>query len=98
MNVFLSQAGKNKDVIEVDEHEPIQHITENVVNQGLEHSSSVGQSEWHHQVFVLPASHVKGSLPLVPFLCPYQMVGVLEVQLGEDGSPLDRLESRGDEC
>ena len=32
-DMFLSE-----DVIEVDEHEPVQHVTENVFNQGLEHT------------------------------------------------------------
>jgi hypothetical protein len=81
-DMYLSRVGKDKDVIKVDEYEPVQHVPE----QGLEHSRSVGQSEWHHQVFVVHASHVKGGLPLIPFLYPYQMVGVPEVQL----SPLEK--------
>lgn len=45
----------------------------------------------------MAASHVKGGIPLIPFPHPYHMVGVPEVELGEDGSPLERLESRGNE-
>lgn len=41
-DMFLSRAGKHEDVIEVDEHKLVQHVTENIVNQSLDHSRSVG--------------------------------------------------------
>ena len=66
-DMFLSRVGKHEDVIKVDV--PVQHVLEKVVYQGLEHSRRVGQSERHHQEFVVSASHVKGCLPLIPL--PY---------------------------
>jgi hypothetical protein len=78
-NMFLSQAGKDKDVVEVDEHELVQHIPENVIDQGLEHSRSIGQTKRHHQVFIVSASSVEGCLPLVTFPYPYQVVGIPQV-------------------
>lgn len=83
--MFLSRVGKHGDVIKVEEYEPVQHVLENVVYQGLEHSRSVGQARWHHQVFAVPASCVKCGLQLIPFPGRYQMVGIPEVQLGADG-------------
>ena len=91
--MFLSRVGKHKDIIKVYKYESVQHVPENVIYQGLEHSRSVSQSERHHQVFVVPTSHVKDGLSLIPFPDPYQMVGVLDAKLGEDGSPLKRFKS-----
>jgi hypothetical protein len=86
-DMFLWRVGKHEDIIKVDEYEPVQHVPENVVYQGLEHSRSVGQSKRYHQVFVVPANCVKVGLPLIPLPDLYHMVGVPGVQLGEDGSP-----------
>jgi hypothetical protein len=81
----------NEDVIEVDKHKLVQHVSYHIIEQGLEHCESIGQSERHHQVLLVPASHVKGRLPLISF--PNQMVGVPKVQLGEDDCPQERLKS-----
>ena len=58
-DMFLRRVGKHEDVINVDEYEPVQHVPENIVYRGLEHSRGFGHSEWQHQVFVVPTSRAR---------------------------------------
>lgn len=37
-HMFLGEAGEDKDVINIDEGKPVQHVTENIIYQSLEHS------------------------------------------------------------
>lgn len=94
-DVFLGRTGKNQDVVEVDEHETIYHIPEHIVYQALEKHVSV--TKRHDQVLIMSTGSVEGCLPLIPFVYPNQVVGIPKVQLGEDGSALERFESRGEE-
>jgi hypothetical protein len=74
--VFLGGAGENEDVINVAEDEPVQHVTENIIHQSLEHGRGVGEAKVHDQIFVVATGHVEGGLPLFPLSYPHQMVGV----------------------
>jgi hypothetical protein len=75
-HVILGGAGEDEDVIEVDEDKPVQHVMENIINPSLEHSRGVGKAKWHNQILVVDAGRVEGSLPLVPFPYPHQVVGI----------------------
>ena len=56
-----------------------------------------GETERHHEVLIMPRRCVEGRLPLISFPDLDQMISVAEIQLGEDGGPLQQLKSRGDE-
>lgn len=75
-NLFLGGAGEDKDVVEVDEDEPVQHVVENIINQSLEHSRGVGKPKLHDLILVVTAGCVEDSLPLIPFPYPHQVEGV----------------------
>ena len=45
-NVFLSRTGKGNDVVKVDEHEPVQHVAENIIHQSPEHSRGVDETRY----------------------------------------------------
>ena len=47
MGVFLHSAGVDKDVVEVDENEPVKHVTKNVIHEVLEDCMGIGESEGH---------------------------------------------------
>ena len=64
------------DVIAVDNDKLVQHVAENIINQSLEHSRGVGKAKGHDQVLVVADGRVEGSLQLVPFPYPHQVVGV----------------------
>ena len=59
-------AGEDEDVINVDEDKPVQHVTENIIHQSLEHSRGVGEAKGHDQIFVVAAGRVEGGISLVP--------------------------------
>jgi hypothetical protein len=71
-HMFFGGAGE--DVIQVDEDEPVRHVMENIINQSLEHSRGVGKAKWHDQILLVIVGHIEGSLPLVPFPYPHQMI------------------------
>jgi hypothetical protein len=85
----------DKDFVEIDKHKPVQHVTEHIVDQGLEHCGCVGQTKRHNQVLVVSASRIEGCLPLISFLYLNQVVGVPKDQLRKDSRPLEKLEGRG---
>ena len=49
--VLLLALGEDMDVIQVDKHELVQHVMEDVVDQVLEQSWHFGEAEGHDQVF-----------------------------------------------
>lgn len=51
LDVPLQVLGEDEDVIQVDKHEPTQHVVEDVVDQILEHHRRIGETERHNQVF-----------------------------------------------
>jgi hypothetical protein len=71
-HVFLGRAGEDKDVIDVDEDEPVQHVTENIINQSLEISRGVDKVKGHDQELVVATGHVEGRLPLIPLPYPHR--------------------------
>ena len=75
-HVFLEGAGEDKDVIKVDEDKPIQHVTDNIIHQNVDHSRGVGDAKVHEQILLVGAGRVESSLPLVPLSYPHQVVGV----------------------
>lgn len=68
--------GEDEAVINVDEDEPVQHISENIIYQSLKHSRGIGEAKWHDQILVVAAGRVEGGLPLIPLPYPHQVVGV----------------------
>ena len=93
MNVLLFGPGEDEYIIKIHKDISVEHVSEHIIDEGLEHSRSIGEPERHHQVFVMSCRGVEGRLPLIPLSDPHQMVGVAEIQLGVDGSPLEQLES-----
>lgn len=85
---------EDQDVIQVHEDVLIKHVAEDVVDEGLEHSRSVGETKRHDQVFIMANRGVERRLPFVPFTDANKVVGIAEVKLGEDGGPLQQFKSR----
>lgn len=38
--------GENQDIVQVDEHKVVEHISENIINQSLEHSWANGITKY----------------------------------------------------
>ncbi len=88
--MFRGGLGEDQDVIQIDENEPVDHVTEDVVDQGLEHSRSVGQPAGHNQVFKVSKGGVEGCFPFVSLADTDKVVCTAQVQFGEDSSAKSR--------
>ena len=50
----------DKDVVKVDDQEPVQQVKEGLVHKTLERARCVGQSEWHNNPFEEAETREKG--------------------------------------
>ena len=87
--VFLRGFGEDQDIVQVDKNKLVDHFPENIIHQALEDDRSV--SKWHQQVFPVFCWGIECCLPLIPLSNAHQVVGVVEVQLGEEGGTLQEF-------
>lgn len=52
-HTFLFGLEENLNVVKVHEHKDLQRVTVDIIDQRLEDSSGVGDTEWNHQVFIV---------------------------------------------
>lgn len=76
--------GVYQDVIEIDNDEYVNILMEDIVDEVLEGSRSVGQTEWHHQILIASVSGSEGGLPFIAFSDADEVVGTSEVYLGKN--------------
>lgn len=50
MDMLFGGTGENKVVIQVDEDEVVEHVSQHVINEWLENCGSIGESGWHNQI------------------------------------------------
>ena len=79
---------EEEDVIQVDEHNLVQHVTKYIIHLHLENSYSICEPKWHYEVLILASEGVKGSFPLIPLPYPQKMISIFKVSHGEDLSTL----------
>lgn len=65
-------------------NKPVDDVSEDVIDQGLEHCGSVSQTKRYHQIFEVSQGNVENSLPLVPFADADKVIYVAQVKFGED--------------
>ena len=88
---------KDQNIIQVNKDKLVQHLPEQVVDQHLEDSQSVGQAKGHYLVFVVSCWGVEGRLPLISLPDADQMLSIPQVQLGEHHCPLEQFKGGGEE-
>ena len=81
LHVFLQGLGLYQDVINVDDEKAVDHIVENLVHNGLENGGGVRKAIGHDQVFVVPSSGDKGSLPVFAFTYTDKVICTSQVYL-----------------
>ena len=82
--VLLHGSREDKDVVDVNKHGAVQHVPEDIVDQGLEDSGGVDESEGYNQVLKVAQRCVERGLPLVSLPDADQVVCVTAIKLGED--------------
>ena len=66
VSMFLGSPGKHQDVVEVHDDKGVQEISQHVVDQGLENSRGVSQTERDDEVLKVSQVSVKPRLPFIP--------------------------------
>lgn len=89
--MLIFGVGEDQDIDQVDKNILVEHVSEHVINQGLEHGWGVGEGESRHQIFIMSCGSVEGCLPLIPLPDLDQMVGVAKIHLGENSRNLEQL-------
>lgn len=51
--------GEDEDVIQIDKHEPVQCVSEGVIDKGLGNNWGIGETKRHDQVFTVTGGVVK---------------------------------------
>ena len=68
-----------QNVIQIDIHEVMQKVSQNVIDHGLENSRCIGETEWHHLIFVVTVGCVKASFPFISLFNSNQVISIAEV-------------------
>jgi hypothetical protein len=79
--VFGEGVGVDEDVVEINDHEFIDEVGENVVHKTLESGGSVRQTKGDHEPFERSIACAESGFPFVAFRDPDQMICVPEVDL-----------------
>src|SRR5277367_5733849 len=72
-HMFLESIRENEDVIQVDDAEDIEEITEAVVSISLKGCGSVGETEGHDEIFEVTITSTEGGLVFIA-VCDAELV------------------------
>lgn len=75
--MFCQVTGQeDEDVVEVDEHKPVQEIPQHVIHQGLKNSWKVSKTKGQDLVFVVAQQGVECDLPFISLMDGRRYVGL----------------------
>lgn len=81
--VFFQAVRKDEDVVQIDNHENVDHILEYVVHKILKRCRGVRETERHNQVLKGAVAGTECSFPLIAWLDADVVVACAEVDFGE---------------
>ena len=84
----LQRLGKNQNVIQINKHKKVNHVTQNIIYQGLKNSWGISESKGHHLVFIVSRGGVKSCLPLFTLSDGNEVISIAKVQLRKNCGPL----------
>jgi len=88
--------GVDEDVIQVHEDTNIEEVAKNVVHELLKSGWRIGESERHYTPFKRAIASSECSFPFVAFMDSDKMVGMLEVNVGEQSCFTQAVQEIGD--
>ena len=74
----------DEDVVKGNEHKVVEHVMEDVFDEGLKHNKGISQTKGHYQIFKVSQRSVKGGFPLIAFLYTDKIVCITEVPFCEE--------------
>ncbi len=76
--------GVDEYIIDVDNHEGMEELPEQLVHEILEDGWGVGKAIRHSEVFIVASRANEGGLPFITFPDSNEVICAPQVQLGED--------------
>jgi len=91
-HMFLESIRENEDVIQVDDAEDIEEITEAVVSISLKGCGSVGETEGHDEIFEVTITSTEGGLVFIAVCNPELVICVGHIQARKSISAFEAIE------
>ena len=82
--MFLWRSREDQYIVQVHENKFWYHVLENVSNHGLEYCWCGIEPEAHYKVVVMPPRGVEGCFPPIPLSDVDQVIGIADVDFGEE--------------
>ncbi len=79
LHMFLICIRIDKNVIDVNNYPTVQHVPEDIVDEGLEYRRTVGKAEGHNRIFIVPSAGGKSCFPFITLPDADEIIGVAEV-------------------
>ncbi|CAJ0954795.1 unnamed protein product [Ranitomeya imitator] len=80
---------EDQNVIQVNNQEFIQILTENVMHKRLKNRWSIGKSERHHQILKMTLGRIKCRFPFISLPDSHQIIRTTKINLSKPTSPLN---------
>lgn len=64
LDVYLERT-REDEAIQVHKDKLVYHVSQYIVDQGLENRWAIGQPKWHDLILKVPLGSVEGRLPLI---------------------------------
>lgn len=90
--MFLQSLAIYKDVVEVDDHESIDELPQDVVHQPHEGGRSFHQPKGHDKPFVKPKLRLECRLSFISFLHPDLVVATPKINLAKDRASMQLVQ------
>lgn len=93
LDMLLLCFRKDQDVTQVDKEVFVQHVTQDVIHQGLEHRRSIVKAKMHDPLHKMTKENIESCCPLVSITYSDQVKGVLQVEFEENSDLMEWAES-----
>lgn len=92
LDMFRERIGIDQDIINVYDDPFTEHITEDVIYEGLEDGRTIDQAKGHDPVFIVPSGGGESRLPFITLSDTDEIISTSEIQLGEEVSRTELFE------
>ncbi len=79
LRIFLICVRIYKNVIDVNNYPMVQHVPEDIIDEGVEYRRTVGKAEGHNIIFIVPSADRKGCFPFITLPDVDDIIGIAEV-------------------
>jgi hypothetical protein len=92
---FVGRIDQN--IVEVDDDDRIETLTEDVIQEGLKGSRGICEAKGHDKVFEVTITGTESGLPFLAFSDSDEIVSAFQVELSEDSGRTEAIQGLGDQ-